>query len=466
MEIQMIGHASILVKTQDHTFLMDPVLWDPHQEGLFDVCPKREALHERLPRYDFLIISHKHLDHFDIRSLAALPKDVKALIPQDELIESCLRKLGYQKIYQLKDFSEIKVGATRVMTTRSANPVPEFGVVFADESGVFWNQVDTDIRSSTIDFVLSRYSSIDFLLASWQPMMEVSYQFNQSLTFPYAQYNQFLDKVRAIRPKALAPGANAFKYTGGASWLNRVVFPVTREQYCRDVSLLCPELTENIFEIDPGDVFSFAGGTFKRQPAGCDFVRKIGDDREDLDFSPVTAGGDMIDTIPQGVTPENLRRTIDEAVEKNLLAFIEDHSSLFAEHYRWKVVYQLTVIFPDGPTKWSFDFSERPVRMQKARNPLANFHSVMTASGLYGLLTGAHGWDYVTLGGYYRRFHKIYAVTPFGLVQPESAQIQDPLELKFPYLRILENCLLKEVEKWRRAPEPNSESRKTAHPAI
>src|SRR5262245_17578968 len=149
MEIQMIGHASILIRTRDQTILMDPVLWDPHQEGLFDVCPKREVLHERLPQYDVLIISHRHLDHFDIRSLAALPKTVKALIPQDELIEECLRRLGYQKIYKLNDFSEIKIGATRIMTTRSANPVPEFGVIVADDSGVFWNQVDTDVRPPT-----------------------------------------------------------------------------------------------------------------------------------------------------------------------------------------------------------------------------------------------------------------------------------------------------------------------------
>jgi len=466
MEIHMIGHASILVRTQDHTILMDPVLWDPHQEGLFDVCPKREVLHQYLPRPDFLIISHKHLDHFDIRSLAALPKTVKVLIPQDELIERCLSKLGYQKIYKLNDFSEIKVGATRIMTTNSANKVPEFGVVFADESGVFWNQVDTDVSSNTIDFVLSRYSRVDFVLATWQPMLELSYQFNRSMTFPYAAYNQLLDNLRAIKPKAIAPGANAFKYIGGSSWLNRVVFPVTREQFCRDVRLLCPELKESIYELDPGDTLTLAHGTFQNQPGGCEFVRKIGGDREELDFYPVAVGRDMVDTIQEGVTPAILRKTIDEEVEKDLLLFIKDHPTLFAEHYRWKVIYQLTVIFPDGATKWSFDFSESAVRMRRARSPLANLHSIITASGFYGLLKGVHGWDYVIMGGYYRRFNKIYAVTDFGLVQPGNTQVQDPLELKFPYRRILENCLLKEIEKWQSAPEPDTESRKPARSTI
>ena len=74
MEIHMIGHASIFVETQDCKILMDPVLWDPHAEGIEDVCPKREVIHERIPEFDLLIISHRHLDHFDIRSLPIYQK--------------------------------------------------------------------------------------------------------------------------------------------------------------------------------------------------------------------------------------------------------------------------------------------------------------------------------------------------------------------------------------------------------
>lgn len=453
----MIGHASILVKTQDHAILMDPVLWDPHQEGLFDVCPKREVLHERLPQFDMLIISHKHLDHFDIRTLAYLPKTVSVLIPQDELIEECLRRLGYEKIYKLNDFSEVKLGSTRIFTTRSANPVPEFGVIFADESGVFWNQVDTDVRRETADFVLSRYPKIDFLLASWQPMLELSYQLNQSLAFPYEGYEQMLENIRLIKPKALAPGANAFRYIGSSSWLNRIVFPVTREQFCRDVSLLRPELEGNIFHIDPGDVLVFKGDEIEHHPEGSSFVRRIGGDREELDFSPVNVGLELTDEVQQDVNPELLEDTICEEIETRLMAFIEDHGSLFSEHYRWNVIYQLAIIFSDGIRKWSFDFSQPTVQLKRGRDPLANFYTFMTASSFYGLLTGTCGWDYGMIGGFYRRFNKIYAVTPYGLARPDSALIQDPLELKFPYKKVLSNFLLGEVEKWRQSQESESE---------
>src|SRR5262249_6802811 len=305
MRIHMIGHASILVETEDRAILMDPVLWDPHQEGLFDVCPKREVLHERLPHFDFLILSHKHLDHFDLRTLAYLPKSVNVLIPQDDLMEQCLRRLGYERIQRLNDHSEIKAGGTRIFTTRSANPVPEFGVVFADSSGVFWNQVDTDVRRDTAAFVASRFPRIDFLLASWQPMLEFGYQLNGSIAFPYDSYEQMLDNVRLIAPGSLAPGANAFKYNDGSAWLNRVVFPVTTEQFCRDVGILCPELLGNIYQLDPADVLSINGPEVAVHQGASSFVRKIGGDREALDFSPVTVGGDLIDQGLPDTRPES-----------------------------------------------------------------------------------------------------------------------------------------------------------------
>jgi len=58
MKIDMIGHATIFVETQDCKILMDPVLWDPFCEGLNESCPKREVIPEKLPEFDFLVISH------------------------------------------------------------------------------------------------------------------------------------------------------------------------------------------------------------------------------------------------------------------------------------------------------------------------------------------------------------------------------------------------------------------------
>ncbi len=449
MQIHMIGHASIFVETQDCKILMDPVLWDPHAEGIEDVCPKREVIHEQLSEFDLLIISHRHLDHFDIRTLAYLPKTVDVLIPKDKLLETCLRKLGYSQIYHLTDFSEVKLGSTSLLATRSENRVPEYGIVFADESGVCWNQVDTVVSLDTIRFVKSRYPQVDFLLANWQPMLEINYQTNQSLSFPYSEYNKLLEKISLIQPKAIAPGANGFKFINGSSWLNQIAFPVTQEQFCKDVRIVCPEIGENVFPLDPGDILAFKNGEFRHLKEMCQFVNKVEDDRDSLDFSPVNVGSKLIDDNPDNYNLDEMREAINEEVCLNLPKFLmENKDSLFIEHCRWKVIYQLEIVFPDFCSQWLFDFSEGNIQAHSGRNPLANFFTSITASSFYGFLKRIKGWDYAHMGGTYRSFKKIYIANNYGIIKPQEFPIEDPLLLKFPYKEIFESVRYQEVEKW------------------
>lgn len=453
MKIEMIGHASIFIETQDAKFMMDPVLWDPHQEGILDVCPQRDVIIDQIPDFDILIISHKHLDHFDIRSLAHLPRTVEVIIPQDKLIEDSLRKLGYTKIYATDEFQELKIGAsTNLMTTRSENRVPEFGVLLQDDSGVFWNCVDTELSLNTIGLILRKYAQIDFLLATWQPMMECNYQYNKSLAFPYEHYGQLLYNISLIRPKAISPGANAFKYINDSAFLNQIVFPVTREKFCQDVQGICPDLEGQIFPLEPGDSIEFDQSNYHHQTGGCSFVKRIRDDRNELDFYPVTIAGKPVDSNSQNYDVKLMGEAIEEAIANDLITFIQAaRHSLFHEHFHWNIVYQLDIVFPDGIQQWFIDFSQEPLTAQKGRNPLANLFACITASALYGLLKQQNGWDYVDLGGYYRNFNKVYRVTPYGLFQPHTYQIPitDPLIHLYANEEIENMMRDVEIEMWK-----------------
>ncbi|MGB5631319.1 MAG: MBL fold metallo-hydrolase [Waterburya sp.] len=459
MRIHMIGHASIFVETEDCNILMDPVLFDPHAEGIEDVCPKREVIYDKIPEFDVLVISHRHLDHFDIHSLASLPKNVDVFIPQDKLLKTCLSKLGYSNIYYLKDESEVKIGSTHLLATRSENRVPEYGMLFVDPSGVFWNQVDSDISLKTIQFVKSRYPQVDFLLASWQPMLEMNFQDNENLSFPYSSYNQELEKVSLIKPKAISPGANGFKFVNGSSWLNQIVFPVTREQYCRDIQIVCPEVGKNVFALDPGDILDLQNGKFSYMPAKSQFVKKLKDDRDELYFSPVNLNNSLIDDNSHNYDLDEMKTVIESEICTNLPRFImENKDSLFIEHCRWQVIYQLEVVFPNHLSQWYFDFSENTIQAKPGRHPLVNFRTTITASSLYGFIKGIQGWDYAHLGGYYRSFKKIYVPTTHGIAQPHKTQIKEPLDLRFPYKDIFEKARHHEIEQWGLENSDNSTS--------
>ena len=49
MKITLLGHASVLVELAGTTCLMDPVFFDPFEEGAVVSCPQRTTHPERLP---------------------------------------------------------------------------------------------------------------------------------------------------------------------------------------------------------------------------------------------------------------------------------------------------------------------------------------------------------------------------------------------------------------------------------
>ncbi len=451
MKIHLLGHASLLVETQNCKILMDPVLWDPFCEGLNESCPKREVMVEQLPKdIDFLVISHRHLDHFDLRSLAYLPKTMDVLIPKDPLLQDCLRQLGYTQIYSLADFTKVCAGATTLMTTRSEVQVPEFGMVIADESGVFWNTVDTYFAAPTIQAVRANFPTIDFLLTTWHISMEGKYQANQPLAFPLQYYGCLFNLISLVQPKAIAPGAQGFKYIGKSAWQNQTVFPVTRERFCHDLETAFPTLKETIFQLNPGDCFTLNQGQYEQFPAGSDYAKMLVDDRDLVDFAPVIAGNPLTDPNPEQIELETLEQTIETEICQDFLQFILEHQrTLFYEHCHWQVIYQIEVTFPNRDRRrWSIDFSQDTIQIKPGRNPHANLFSYITASSLCSLIHKKRDWDYLLCSGEYRGFHSIYSMSQWGAVSPDMTSIADPIRLRFSPNYIASNNVYKELKKW------------------
>ncbi|NEQ16851.1 MAG: MBL fold metallo-hydrolase [Moorea sp. SIO3E2] len=356
----------------------------------------------------------------------------------------------------MKDWSEVKIGSTRLIATRSENRVPEYGMLFTDPSGVFWNQVDSDVSVETISLIKSRYPQVDFLLAGWQPMLEIQHQDNQPCSFPYNLYDGLLKKISLIKPYSVAPGANGFKLIQGSSWLNKVVFPVNKEQFCRDIAIVYPGLKENIFHFNPGDVVNVKNGEVSYMKQRSSFVQMLEDDQQDLRFSPVNIGDKLIDDNSDNYDLEEMKQTIRSEICCNFPKFIkEKQDSLFLEYCHWNLIYQLEIVFPDETQQYYFDFSEDNIECHTGYNPLAHVFTSIAASNFYGMSKGIKGWDSAHMGGYYRNFQKLYLPTPYGIIKPievnqeNSSQVKDPLDLRFPYEEIFEKVRHHEVQKWK-----------------
>jgi L-ascorbate metabolism protein UlaG (beta-lactamase superfamily) len=107
LKTTLIAHASMLIQSKETTILTDPVWFDYLWEGLNVLCPSIELNKNKIPSIDILNLSHRHQDHFDVRTLAYLIKnksilrpDTVVFVPKDEILIDVLRELEFHLLVQ------------------------------------------------------------------------------------------------------------------------------------------------------------------------------------------------------------------------------------------------------------------------------------------------------------------------------------------------------------------------------
>ncbi len=132
--------------------------------------------------------------------------------PVDPLIAHGLKRLGFQHVTFLEPGKPLTLEKMEIFPTQSENrAVRECGIVFRDESGTFWNQVDTEISPATVHTVLERYSTVDLLFAMYASQ---NFAFFESLdkSYPYETHRQNLQNVLMIRARLTVPGSAGFRF--------------------------------------------------------------------------------------------------------------------------------------------------------------------------------------------------------------------------------------------------------------
>jgi hypothetical protein len=243
-----------------------------------------------------------------------------------------------------------------------------------------------------------------------------------------------LANVQLVHPRVVVPSACGFKYTGDASWLNKFVFPATREMFARDVSILAPDV--EVMIVNPGDVLEVSTATVTRRANASPFVRTVRDDVADTWFDPTGAVPELSDANPHAYDADDMHRTITTFLEGTLVPMLKEsgrYERLAKEYHRLAIVYQLDVVFPSGTRSWSIDFG-RDLSLIDGPAPTAHIRARIAASLLVDLTVGRTTSSYVYSVGGYRSSHRVYSVAPHGLStwKPASAPaVLDPLWMAF-----------------------------------
>jgi L-ascorbate metabolism protein UlaG (beta-lactamase superfamily) len=127
ISLTWIGHSTFLINLEGTTILTDPVFSDKIGVDLLltTVGPARfvpPALRAQdLPRLDLLLVSHAHMDHYDLPSLKSLPRDVPTIMARDtsEFVDG----LGFSRLQELDWGQTAEVAGVRI----EAVPVRHWG---------------------------------------------------------------------------------------------------------------------------------------------------------------------------------------------------------------------------------------------------------------------------------------------------------------------------------------------------
>jgi hypothetical protein len=416
MRITLLGHASLLVEMDGATCLMDPVFFDPFEEGAVVSCPKRCVDPAKLPRIDILIVSHRHPDHFDLRSLSHVPRTAEAIVPADPLIVHALRRLGFAHIHPVHPMGAIQSAAFELYPTRSAlRSIAEFGLVFKDASATFWNQVDSLLTAETIDAVIEQVGGIDLLFAMYASQ-NFEYFDNRSAEFPYEIHRENLAHVMQIAPRSVVPGAAGFRFCGSHAWLNRFLFPISRELFVADLKRLGFAGGTQI--MNPGDIIEIdhGGATYLRGASQVAIM--VEDDTAALRFDPTGSVPDLTDPNPEGCSRAELERIIGPFMEGMAAYARSGHGTgdkVTGLYRRFAARYALGIVFAEGPPAWyRFEFDDDAVHIgteAHAAAPADVVHRI-AASALAGWIAGEKSFFYVR--AYSRRFETLHTVAAAG----------------------------------------------------
>lgn len=310
MKITLLGHATILVELEGCTILMDPVFQDPFEDGAVVACPSREVFVDKLPKLDKVIISHSHLDHFDIPSLAQLPRDVEVLCPEDPTIPYVLERLGFTNVRPIEAGALIEFGKCSILTTFSNIDVIEFGVIFKDPSGVFWNEVDTVITPGAIEYARMQMGEVDLLFSVFASQ-NLGFFGSMRAGYPLDLPRTNLSNVLQIAPRLVAPGSAGFRFTGLLEWTNSFLFPISRDHFLADMARVAPHIPAVI--ANPGDIFEISGGRVTRFPAASPIARMIEDDTHLIEFDATAAVPPLTDPNPMGYSAETIEHEVEAA---------------------------------------------------------------------------------------------------------------------------------------------------------
>jgi len=404
-----LGHAMALAEADGLRLLFDPLLDNRHHGGVFEVAPPR-TVHAEALRSDFLVLSHRHPDHFDVPSLRRLSAldDETVVLTADALVARVCKRLGFRTVRHVAPSTRVELDTIRLITTPSvANETPihpealEWGVALTIGEALVWNQVDTVHRSvddlqRTMELIESQLAGkLRLTLTRWSPLLEIEASLAGRIGFPFAGYGDILAQAAAIarRGSVVVPSSAGGRHAAPYAAMNALVYPVDEARFVRDLGAMVPEA--RVVSATVGGGFAIDDDVHFEPDAARNLVTAHPFD-DDRDFRPL-AIPPLVDRAPSD------RAMIDAWVRGPLV------DALARYPYR----FLLEVVHAAGVDVYALANGA----VTREHDPRWDVRNEVAASLLCEVIAGTRHWGDLLLAGALRACTRAYEVRTTGLLR-------------------------------------------------
>lgn len=255
MRIQYISSACTLIEHDSIRILCDPWLTEGIYYGSWYHYPLPALTAKDFQDIDYIYISHIHPDHCDVESLKQFPNTTPILIHdyQEKFLLNLLKRVGFQRIievlhhepYFFSDQFQVEIlaadncdptkcgrwfGCHLQEAPTKSTQIDSLAVFSGDgQVAVNTNDCPFDLAKDVCNYILSKYSKIDFLMVGYSgagpyPQCMLNYTDSEKLVRASAKKQSFLFQaisyIQALQPKYFLPFAGQYTLGGRFSELN------------------------------------------------------------------------------------------------------------------------------------------------------------------------------------------------------------------------------------------------------
>lgn len=246
--ITYVGHATVLIEVGGYRFLTDPVL----RSRVAHLRRRGPAVDPGwATRIDAVLLSHLHLDHFDLPSLRRLARETRLIVPHGA--GGLLHRQGFRLVEELRPDQTTVIGGLPVTATHALHSgrrpplgptAAALGFLIGEKRRIYFPG-DTDLFPAMVD--LGPHLDIALLpVWGWGP----------SLGPGHLNPERAAEALRLLRPRLAVPIHWGTFHPVGLGYRRPRFLHEPPHRFARHAALVAPEVRVDI--VQPGSRLALA----------------------------------------------------------------------------------------------------------------------------------------------------------------------------------------------------------------